>query len=127
MLRQIGKQAGCKAVTMDRSIEYFLENLINPYIWCAVGAVVGWLAGVIMKSKGPVMLAENIGVAIFGAFIGGDFIAAMLNKGIVNDTVFSFRSLLIAVAGAATALLLLRLMRGSVGQFVNKPKPKHRL
>jgi uncharacterized membrane protein YeaQ/YmgE (transglycosylase-associated protein family) len=104
-----------------------LENPINPYIWCAVGAIVGWLAGVIMKSKGTVMLAENIGVAIFGAFIGGDFLAAMLNKGVINDTVFSFQSLLIAIGGAATALLLLKLMRGSVGQYVNKPKPKHRI
>lgn len=106
---------------------YFLENRINPYIWCALGAFVGWLAGIVMKSKGAVMLGENIGVAIFGAFIGGDFVAAMLNNGVVNDSVFSFRSLLFAVAGAATMLLLLRLMRGSVGQYVNKPKPKHRL
>ena len=105
----------------------FLENPINPYIWCALGVFVGWLAGIVMKSKGAAMLGENVGVAIFGAFIGGDFIAAMLNNGVVNDSVFSYRSLLFAIAGAVTMLILLRLMRGSVGQYVNKPKPKHRL
>lgn len=39
------------------------------FIWLIVGAVAGWLAGMIMKSKGG--LVNNIIVGIIGAFIGG--------------------------------------------------------
>ncbi len=106
---------------------FHLEYLINPYIWCAVGGLVGWLAGLLMKSSGTVLLLENIAVAVFGAFIGGDFIAAQLNKGIINDQDFSIRSLGIAIAGAVVMLLLLRLMRGGVGALQHsKPKSRNR-
>ena len=39
-------------------------------------------------------------VGVFGAFIGGDFFVSMLNGGVVNDKIFSIRSLAFAVTGA---------------------------
>jgi hypothetical protein len=44
------------------------------------------------------VILENVAVGVFGAFIGGDFVAAMLSTGIVNDKVFSVRSLGLAIA-----------------------------
>jgi len=86
---------------------------------------VGWAAGVMMKSGGTTLLVENVLVGVFGAFIGGDFIVAMLSHGVVNDKIFSMRSLAFAVAGAVAMLLLLRLVRGAVGPLrAGKRKPR---
>ena len=85
----------------------------------------GWAAGVMMKSGGRTLLVENVLVGVFGAFIGGDFIVAMLSHGVVNDKIFSMRSLACAVAGAVAMLLLLRLVRGAVGPLrAGKRKPR---
>ena len=103
----------------------FRECGINPYIWCAVGACVGWFSGLFMKSDGRIVMIENVLVGVFGAFIGGDFVVAMITKGPVSDNVFSVRSLAFAVAGAAVMLLVLRLLRSKVGPMrAAKAKPR---
>ncbi|MEO8390246.1 MAG: hypothetical protein ABI893_15985 [Polaromonas sp.] len=67
------------------------------------------------------LVLENLGVGVFGAYIGGDFVASMLSGGKTTDTVFSMGSLGLAVGGAVVALGLLRLMRRAVGvQHVTK-------
>jgi uncharacterized membrane protein YeaQ/YmgE (transglycosylase-associated protein family) len=71
--------------------------------------------GVVMQSGGRVLLIENMAVAIFGAFVGGDFVVAMLNHGVVNDKDFHASSLGFAVAGAVGMVILLKLMRMAVG------------
>ena len=62
------------------------------------------------------LLIENVAVGVFGAFIGGDFVAAMISGAkVVNDKDFRISSLAMAVAGAVVMLVVLRLMRGAVG------------
>jgi uncharacterized membrane protein YeaQ/YmgE (transglycosylase-associated protein family) len=90
-------------------------GISNAYIWCAAGAFVGWCAGVLMSSGGRIVLIENVLVGVFGAFIGGEFVVAMLTQGPVDDKVFRIGSLAIALATAAVLLFLLKLMRGAVG------------
>ena len=68
-----------------------------------------------MAGGARILLIENVLVAVFGAFIGGDFIASSLNGGVVNDTDFKVSSLAMAVTGAVVMLLLLKLMRKLVG------------
>ena len=61
-------------------------------------------------------MIENILVGTFGAFIGGDFVAAMISGStVVNDKDFRVSSLAMAIGGAVVMLVLLRLMRGAVG------------
>lgn len=91
------------------------EVLINPYIWCVVGGVAGWLAGRMMANGDRILIIENVAVGVFGAFIGGDFLASMLHGAVVNDKVFSARSLGYALLGAVALLLALRAMRAAVG------------
>ena len=91
------------------------EYAINSYIWCAVGAVIGWLGGMMMGSGSRILLIENVLVGIFGAFIGGDFVVSLLNKGVINDKDFSVGSLGFAVGGAIVMLLVLKLLRHTVG------------
>jgi uncharacterized membrane protein YeaQ/YmgE (transglycosylase-associated protein family) len=91
------------------------EYGINPFIWCAVGALIGAAASFMVQGQGTVVMIENILVGVFGAFIGGDFLVAMFNGGVVNDKVFHVSSLAMAIAGAVVMLVVLRLMRSVVG------------
>ena len=105
-----------------------LEYGINPFIWCAVGGLVGWLAATRGTGGGRIVLVEGVLVGVFGAFIGGDFVASQLNGGVVDDKVFKGSSLAMAVAGAVVMLLLLGLMRRVVGPLrAGKPKLRKRI
>lgn len=97
---------------------------MNPYIWCAVGSAIGWLAfQVFISTEGRIVMLENMGVGVFGAFLGGDFVAAQLRGGVVNDKDFSMGSLGLAVGGAVILLVLLRIMRGTVGRLKASKSP----
>jgi uncharacterized membrane protein YeaQ/YmgE (transglycosylase-associated protein family) len=92
-----------------------------------VGAIIGYVMGMLMSNAGRIHLIENVLVGVFGAFIGGDFVVAMMNKGIVNDKDFSVSSLAFAVTGAVVMLLILKLIRRAVGPMhVSKPKSRSR-
>ena len=85
----------------------------------------GWVAALMAKDAGHILMLESIGVGIFGAFIGGDFMVAMVTSGVVDPKVFSTRALAFAVAGAALMLFMLKLMRRAVGPLnASKPKPR---
>jgi uncharacterized membrane protein YeaQ/YmgE (transglycosylase-associated protein family) len=73
--------------------------------WLIIGAVIGWLAGQIMKGSG-FGLVGNIIVGIVGAMIGG-FISGAL--GIQPQT--SLGSLAMAVVGACLLLFIIKLLR----------------
>jgi uncharacterized membrane protein YeaQ/YmgE (transglycosylase-associated protein family) len=101
-----------------------LEKSINPFIWCAIGAAIGWLSTRMMQTPTQTSVVENVLVGMFGAFIGGDFVAAQFNGGVVATT-FTLSGFVMAVAGAIVILLLLRLMRRIVGPMRNS-KPTNR-
>jgi uncharacterized membrane protein YeaQ/YmgE (transglycosylase-associated protein family) len=101
------------------------EHDINTFIWCAVGGIMGWVAAMLAEDAGRILMLESVAVGIFGAFIGGDFMVAMVTSGVVDPNVFSVRSLAFAIAGAALMLAMLRLMRRAVGPLRSgKPKPR---
>ena len=80
-------------------------------IWLLVGAVAGWIAGLIMKGGGFGLIG-NIVVGIVGSFIGG-YLAVLL--GISGAAVggFSIPSLLTAVGGAVVLLFVIGLVKKS--------------
>jgi uncharacterized membrane protein YeaQ/YmgE (transglycosylase-associated protein family) len=69
-------------------------------------------------------LIENILVGMFGAFIGGDFIAEQISGPAIAQG-FHFSSLLLAIGGAVGALLLLQGMRKLVGPM-QKGRSSHK-
>jgi len=79
-------------------------------LWLLFGAVVGWLAGMIMKSKGS--LLRNIILGIVGSLFGG-YIASLLGYGSL-DAGFSFDivNVLISVGGACLLIFLVRVLKG---------------
>lgn len=80
-----------------------VETLI---IWLIVGAVAGWLAGLVVRGGG-FGLVGNIIVGIIGAFLGGWLFGLggiSIGAGIIN-TIFT------AFIGAVVLLLLVRLIK----------------
>ena len=92
-----------------------LGKRINPYIWCVVGGILGFLIGKKGIEDPKQSMIENVLVGVFGAFIGGDLIVSQLNHGVVDDKVFKFTSLIWAIGGSVGMLMLLRVLRNVVG------------
>jgi len=78
--------------------------LISILLWLLFGALVGWLAGMIMNSQSS--LVGNIIFGIVGSFVGG-FIASLLGFGNL-DGGFSFNlmNILISIGGACLVIFL---------------------
>jgi uncharacterized membrane protein YeaQ/YmgE (transglycosylase-associated protein family) len=75
--------------------------------WLIVGAVAGWLAGIVMKSSQGLLI--NIIVGIVGAFIGG----FLFNQfGTAGVTGFNIWTVFVAFIGAVVLLAVLRLLSG---------------
>jgi uncharacterized membrane protein YeaQ/YmgE (transglycosylase-associated protein family) len=75
-------------------------------VWLVVGALAGWLAGVIVKGGGFGLIGDIV-VGILGAFIGGWLfpkLGFVLATGIVGV-------ILTATIGAVLLLLVVRLVR----------------
>lgn len=67
-----------------------------------------------MSNGGRTLIIENVLVGVFGAFIGGEFLVAMLTAGPVPEG-FRIGSLAVALGTAVVLLFLLKLMRKAVG------------
>ena len=75
-------------------------------IWLLVGAVAGWLAGVIVKGGGFGLLGDIV-VGIVGAFAGGWLLALLgIHLGVGMVSVIAS-----ATIGAVMLLLILRVAR----------------
>ena len=78
--------------------------------WIIVGAIVGWLAGMVMKGRGFGLLGDII-VGVVGGLIGG-WLAGVLFK--LQDAVNGINptSILVAFLGAIVLIAVLRLFQG---------------
>jgi uncharacterized membrane protein YeaQ/YmgE (transglycosylase-associated protein family) len=85
--------------------------MINLILWILFGALVGWLASLVMRrdaQQGPLL---NIIVGIVGALIGGFLIGGST----INQNNFSLVSLLVSFLGAVILLAVVNLFtRGRV-------------
>ncbi|WP_339737566.1 GlsB/YeaQ/YmgE family stress response membrane protein [uncultured Maricaulis sp.] len=81
-------------------------TLTGLLIWLFIGAVAGWLAGLIVKGYGFGLLG-NIVVGIVGAFVGG-WLFGLLGIAALHGIV---GAIIGATIGAVAVLLLLSLVR----------------
>jgi uncharacterized membrane protein YeaQ/YmgE (transglycosylase-associated protein family) len=88
--------------------------MINFIIWIIVGALIGWLASVIMGTNDRQGLLSDIFVGIVGSFVGGYFLGPILDVGTINDGNFSVPALLVTLGGAIILLGISRLL-SSIG------------
>jgi len=90
--------------------------MINFILWLLFGALVGWLASLVMKTDAQQGTILNIVVGIIGAFLGG-LIFSMLGIGgsNINNSDFSLSALVVSFIGAVVLLGIVNLVRrGSV-------------
>ena len=75
-------------------------------IWVLVGAIAGWLAGLVVRGFGFGLIG-NIVVGIIGAFLGGWLFGVLglaIGAGIIN-------AIFTAFIGAVVLLLIVRVIR----------------
>ncbi|MBK8135927.1 MAG: GlsB/YeaQ/YmgE family stress response membrane protein [Chloroflexi bacterium] len=75
--------------------------------WLVVGAIAGWLAGMVMKSSGG--LITDIIVGILGALIGGFIFNALGSS--TDVTGINLPSILVAFIGSCVLLAGLRFLK----------------
>jgi uncharacterized membrane protein YeaQ/YmgE (transglycosylase-associated protein family) len=76
--------------------------------WLIIGAVAGWLAGVLMKGGGFGLIGDIV-VGIIGAVVGG-WLAGMVGLHIGSGLV---SSLITATVGAVLLIFILRMFKRS--------------
>ena len=77
--------------------------------WIIVGAIAGWIAGLLMRGGGYGLIG-NIMIGIIGAFVGGWLSSSILNLPYAV-TGFNLVSVLVAIAGAVVVLFVLSLFK----------------
>ncbi|MPV71154.1 GlsB/YeaQ/YmgE family stress response membrane protein [Burkholderia sp. BE17] len=75
-------------------------------VWLVVGAIAGWIAGLIVKGSGFGFVVDVL-VGIAGAFIGG-WLASVIGISVGSGFV---SSVIVAIGGAVVLLFVLRLLR----------------
>lgn len=78
-------------------------------LWIVFGAIVGWLASIIMKTNRQQNLLLDIVVGIVGAVLGG-WIMSMLGQGGVSGP-FDLRTFIVALIGAVLLLAIVKMVR----------------
>jgi len=91
--------------------------MINFIIWIIVGALIGWVASIIMQTNNRQGLIADIIVGIVGAFVGGYFLSPLFNVGTINEGDFSIPALLVSLGGAVILLAISKLFR-NIGGFL---------
>lgn len=74
--------------------------------WIIFGALVGWIASLIMKTDAEQGILANIIVGIVGAFLGGALSSLFNGPGVSG---FNIGSLLVAILGAVVLLFFVRM------------------
>jgi uncharacterized membrane protein YeaQ/YmgE (transglycosylase-associated protein family) len=85
--------------------------MINIFIWIIAGALIGWVASLIMRTNRQQGPLADIFVGIVGAFVGGYFLSPLVNVTTINQGNFSLPALLVSLGGAVILLLIFKLLR----------------
>jgi uncharacterized membrane protein YeaQ/YmgE (transglycosylase-associated protein family) len=80
-------------------------DLTAVFAWLIIGAVAGWFASVIVKTRSGIL--TDVIVGIIGAFIGGLMFTAVGTPDAGNFTLWT---MVVAVVGAIVLLALLRMV-----------------
>jgi uncharacterized membrane protein YeaQ/YmgE (transglycosylase-associated protein family) len=85
--------------------------MINLIIWLLIGALVGWLASMVMRTDAQQGTILNIVVGIVGAMIGG----FLLGGPSINTDALNVTAIVVSFVGAVVLLGIVNLVtRGRV-------------
>jgi uncharacterized membrane protein YeaQ/YmgE (transglycosylase-associated protein family) len=85
---------------------------MNLLIWIFFGGILGWIASRMMETDDQQGVLLNVVVGVVGAFIAGLLLSPLLGVGTINQSDFSFPSMLISLLGAVILLALVNAFRG---------------
>ena len=77
-------------------------------LWIVFGALVGWIASMVMKTNAQQGALANIVVGIVGALIGGWIMSFFGHAGVTGFNIYSF---LVALAGAIILIDIVKSLR----------------
>ncbi|MDP3799804.1 MAG: GlsB/YeaQ/YmgE family stress response membrane protein [bacterium] len=77
-------------------------------LWIVFGALVGWVASLIMKTDAEQGALLNIVVGIVGAIIGGWLMVAVGERGMSGFNLYGF---LVALLGACVLIAIVKALR----------------
>ena len=81
--------------------------MINLILWLLFGALVGWLASIVMRTNAQQGTLLNIVVGIIGAMIGG----FLFGGPTINSSTFNLNALVVSFVGAVILLAIVNLVR----------------
>jgi uncharacterized membrane protein YeaQ/YmgE (transglycosylase-associated protein family) len=88
--------------------------MINFIVWIIAGALIGWVASLIMHTNSRQGLIADIVVGIVGAFVGGFLLSPLFHVSTINESNFSIPALLVSLGGAVILLAIFKLFRNIV-------------
>lgn len=77
-------------------------------LWIIFGALVGWIASLIMKTDGQQGSLLNIAVGIVGALLGGWIMSFLGKTGVTGFNPYSF---VVALLGAVVLIAIVKALR----------------
>jgi uncharacterized membrane protein YeaQ/YmgE (transglycosylase-associated protein family) len=97
---------------MTRDLEHSQRReQMNFIIWLIAGAVVGWVASMLMHTNSQQGLLLDIVVGVVGAFVAGVVLTPLLGVGTINQNNFSLAGLVVSLLGAIILLAVVKLLR----------------
>lgn len=80
---------------------------MNFLLWIIFGAIVGWVASMLMKTNDQQGLVKNIVFGIIGAFLGGWLFEMFGAEGVTGFNLYSF---VVALVGAVIVIGLVKVV-----------------
>lgn len=77
-------------------------------LWIIFGALVGWIASMVMKTNAEQGLLLDIIVGVVGAVLGGWIMSMFGETGVTGFNLYSF---LVALLGAIVLIAIVRMIR----------------
>jgi uncharacterized membrane protein YeaQ/YmgE (transglycosylase-associated protein family) len=85
--------------------------MINFIVWLIVGGAIGWIASIVMGTRGQQGMLVNIVVGIVGAFVAGLVLTPYFGISTINESNFSLPALLVSLVGAILLLAVFRVVQ----------------
>lgn len=79
---------------------------MNLLIWLAIGALIGWVGSLVLKSDPDHGVFMNVVVGIVGALVGGWLVGPLVGTATAQGDGFSVVGVLVSLLGAVLLLAL---------------------
>jgi uncharacterized membrane protein YeaQ/YmgE (transglycosylase-associated protein family) len=84
---------------------------MNVIVWLVLGAVSGWLAGLVTKTDNQEEILLYVMIGIAGAVLAGWVVSPLVGAGTIHQAHFSLASFMVSLVGAVVALAVVNRFR----------------